>query len=394
MSWGSSGTNIRSPYGGLPGQLAGMLQGSQLGPLIRGLGFGGGQNAGRFDQTLENATGPLADFIRDVRGFAPDVINQAQGIGDQVAGQTQLSYDALRGQIDQSLANLPHYQAAANQGLSQAQQATADAFSPIRDSALFQRTSQDVLRPLQANAAGRGLLESGGAQQQEQDVLQNLGLDFAQNQLGNQQNALGGLTNMIGLGQGLNTAGIDIAGQYFPALQNFQTGMNQRWQNPLQASGGLLSLLQGGNPGAQQLTQTTSPQLGATSKNGAILCIEESTCLDTPAGPRKIGALQVGDFVDSLTLDGVIVVAPITHIHHHAVIEHEFASLDGSLITPAHPTASGIPCGSLTDGRITLESATTVDVIVDSPTGFYSINSRWYRSTIDPRHAIVLKEVA
>src|SRR5437762_9110472 len=105
----SSNLSLAGAFGGIPQQLARYLTGSQLGPLLRGLGFGGGRHAGQFEKQLANATGPLAEFIRQVRGFSPSVIPQAQEVGNVAANAGQQSYQSLMGQINNSLG-------AANQG--------------------------------------------------------------------------------------------------------------------------------------------------------------------------------------------------------------------------------------------------------------------------------------
>lgn len=263
-----SSSKLLRGFGYLPNNLAQGLGRQQLGPLNALLGFGAteGQGSNRYNKLLsqmDTATGPLAEFIRDVRGFAPDFINQGQNI----AAQGQQSYDTLTSQINGALGALPNYQAAANQGLGYAQQSAADAYSPIRDSALFQRTSADVLRPLQASAAGRGLLESGGAQQQEQDVLQNLGLQFALNSQNAQQQALQGLQGATGFAQGMSTAGIPLAQQQFNALGSLQGAQNA----PLQNAQALYALLSGGVAPQNQLIQGTSPISGQDSKGFSIL---------------------------------------------------------------------------------------------------------------------------
>jgi hypothetical protein len=383
-----SQTGVHSPFGGLPVGLASELRGAQLDPLIRGLGLGGDTRAQRgFEQRLSGATGPLADFIRGVRGFAPGVIGQSQGIGNQVAGQSQLDYNTLRSQIDQSLGALPNFQAAANQGLDFARQSAVDAYSPVRQQALFQQTSRNVLDPLRQSQAARGLESQGGAQQQEQNVLQNLGLSFAQNQLGQQQQALQGLQSAGQNALGTSQAGIGIAGQYAPALQNLQSGLSQQYLAPLQASGGLASLLSGGISPGIQLTGATSPQLGTSSKGGGFWgCCHPSVLVATPDGPRRIGDLTIGSPVYSLLLDGRLTIAFVTDCTREDKPIHQFTQLGSVLISPTHPLADSQLVGTLTDRICELVDTQTVDILVDSETGYYCVGYLWLGSTLDTRH--------
>lgn len=249
-------SRIQRPFGNIPNAFASQLLKQLLGPLAGGLGFGEGKQQGKFESRLQNATGPLADFIRQVRGFGPDVIGQAQQAGNQVAQGSQQTYDQMMGQINNSLG-------ASNQALDFARQSAVDAYSPIRQSAMFQNTANNVLTPLRQSQAARGFESQGGAQQQEQNVLQNLGSNFAQNQLGNQQNAISGLQ------QAAQTP-LGISSQGFNAAQGLNYGLSQRYANPLQAAGGLFSLLTGGLSPGIQYTGVTAPQLGnqSTSAKG------------------------------------------------------------------------------------------------------------------------------
>lgn len=383
----SSSTSAYSPFGHLPRGIAQLLFSSQLGPLLQGLGLGGtGGRGGKIEDQLAASSGPLAEFIKQVRGFAPNVIGQAQGVGNQVAGQGQMDYNTLRSQISSSLEALPEYQRAGNQNLGFAQQAVNDAFSPIRQSSIFQQTANNVLTPLRAGEAARGLESSGPGQQTEQNVLQNLGLNFAQNQLGQQQQALGGVGNALGQAQGLSSAGVGIAGQFAPALQNLQSQLSQRYLSPLQGAGGLLSLLSAGQTPGIQLTGATSPQLGTNSKGGGFWgCCHEDALVATPTGPRPISALVIGDYVCSQDITGLPVDALIVDTIQRTFPSHDFADLAGTFVSPDHPLADGSMCG---DGRrrTTVLYAITCDIIVDSPTGYYCVGSTWLRSTIDSRH--------
>lgn len=245
-----SHSSIYSPYGGLGNGIANQLQRGQFGPLNKYLGF----DYNAKDATkLANANGPLADYIKQVQGFAPGVFGQAQNAGNQVAQQGQQSYNQLKDQVSQSLGNNANYTNLANQNVQ-------DAFSPIRQSALFQQTSNNVLDPLRASQAARGLESSGAGQAQEQNVLQQLGLQFANNQLGQQQSALQNASQISQAGTGIAQQGLQGVGQLGQYL-SAQFGI------PAQALQGLLGLLQGGTQGGLQLGQITAPQLGQTASS-------------------------------------------------------------------------------------------------------------------------------
>lgn len=235
----ASTSQVFNPYGSLGSSIAHGLNRNQFGPLNKYLGFG--YNA-KDAAKLGSANGPLADYIKQVQGFAPGVFGQAQAAGNQVAQQGQQSYDQLKQQASQ-------YMGYANQNAQ-------EAFSPVRQSALFQQTANNVLDPLRASQAARGLESSGAGQAQEQNVLQQLGLQFANNQLGQQQDALRGLATGSQIQQN-QLQSVGQLGQYLSA----QFGI------PQQALQGLLGLLQGGAQGGLQLGQLTAPQLGQTANS-------------------------------------------------------------------------------------------------------------------------------
>jgi len=245
-----STSQIFNPYGNLGTGVANQLQRGQFGPLNKYLGFD--YNA-KDAAKLANANGPLADYIKQVQGFAPSVFGQAQNAGNQIAQQGQQSYDQLKNQVSQSLSNNTNYQNLANQNVQ-------DAFSPLRQSSLFQQTANNVLDPLRASQAARGLESSGAAQAQEQNALQQLGLQFAQNQVGQQQSALQNANQISQAGPGIAQQGLQSIGQLGQYL-SAQFGI------PEQALSGLLSLLQGGNQGGLQLGQITAPQLGQVASS-------------------------------------------------------------------------------------------------------------------------------
>lgn len=313
----NSGSTVENPFGNVPRQVFGQVFKQQLGPLLSGLGFGDNQG---FEQRLNdpNNQGPLAEALRGVRSFAGSVIPQAQNIGNETAKQGRADAGAQRGQVSSALAALPGYQQAANSGLAgaqdalghanqladfafspqsqaiqkQAQAATEDTFSPVRQSALFQQTAQNVLNPARQGEAARGLESAGAGQQQEEKILQQLGGQYAANQgalqgqaiqnqgalQGQQINATGaqsqagqGVGNAAGLAQGLSAAGVPLSQQYSNITNNLAQTLAQQYNMPLQAAGSLISLLTAGLTPGIQGTAATAPQLGSSSKGLGIL---------------------------------------------------------------------------------------------------------------------------
>lgn len=367
----SSTPTIVSPFGRMPQGLAHQLQGSVYGPWANLLGFGPGGNspsAQKFaglEQQLQSgqATGPLAGILSFLQGFEPGVPSQAQQIGSDAAARGSAAFTGLQGQIDNFLQQLPGFQdyvtqganltnqgaglvnqagglvnqgagllgqagseiqqsfpalqqaaQTAGQGANYAQQFAQQAFDPTSQSPLYGAAATRLLNVLRPGEAARGMLTGGAGQQSEQDALQNLSFQFAQNQQGNQSQAI---QNLLGAGQGLTGAGLGIAqggqalggigsaygglggtlgglggtlgqlgqglgqlgqvgagiaglgpemqAQLFPAIQNLMQLQQAGYQLPIQGIGELLSLLQPGAQGLSSLLGQTSPTVANQS---------------------------------------------------------------------------------------------------------------------------------
>lgn len=83
------------------------------------------------------------------------------------------------------------------------------------------------------------------------------------------------------------------------------------------------------------------------------ICLDAATLIDTPAGPRAVTDLRLGDMVWTRRADGARVAAPVVAIASVAAPPgHELARLelaDGRVVSvsPGHPTAGGRPVGTL-----------------------------------------------
>ncbi len=132
------------------------------------------------------------------------------------------------------------------------------------------------------------------------------------------------------------------------------------------------------------------------------ICLVRGTRIDTPAGPRPVETLRIGDAVWTIGLDGrpvpgtVIATgstpAPAGHVVVHLVLA------DGRTVTasPGHPLADGRDLGSLragdqVDGSIVVsadllpyDGDATFDIAVSGPTGLYLVDGIPLGSTLTP----------
>ena len=270
--FGGSQTGVREqqPYGGLPYQLAGEIGGAQLNPLIRGLGFGGGQRFGRFEQQLAGAQGPLADLIRGIQGYAGTVTPEATAAGNQVSAQGSAAYQQAQAQIQQALGALPQYQEAANQGLGYAQDFARSAFDPTTSQPLYLEASRQLLDTIRPGLAARGIASAGAGQQAETDASRQLADQFAQRQQAMQQAAIPQLQQAAGGAQQLSQAGVPLAQQGMQDVQQLGQFLEARYGIPMQASAALMNLLTGGQQGGLALLGATGPQFTPASKSSGI----------------------------------------------------------------------------------------------------------------------------
>jgi hypothetical protein len=292
------------PFGRLGEQAANQLFRRVQSPLTRGFGFDTGP---RYQERLASAEGPLADVIRNVQQFVPGAQQGIQDTATSIATRAPGLFNAVQSQVNNFLSQLPGFQSAirgdigaGQAGVAEAQGSTREAIEaargrlgaatgPGRSSALFQQIAEDVLRPIQAQAAARGFAGQGGAQATEEDTLRQLGLEFAlsqQQEIGQAAESLGGLANVLaqqglaGAGLGLEgtnllaqlgQAGIGAAGVPFEALPQLAQLQALEQTLPLSFASDLLGLLQGGAQGQLSLAQLAGPQVGPQSKGFNII---------------------------------------------------------------------------------------------------------------------------
>ena len=118
------------------------------------------------------------------------------------------------------------------------------------------------------------------------------------------------------------------------------------------------------------------------------ICLDASTLIDTPTGPRHVTDLRAGDVVWTRSADGGRVAAPVSEIASavappgHELVRLELA--DGRVVSasPGHPTAEGTPIGTLSigdrlDGSLVVNiarvpySGRTWDLLPAGSTGIY-----------------------
>lgn len=273
-----------SPFGKLPFDTAGRFSGRYSDPLGTAFGLGrgrrydnlmGGINSGEFN-------GPLAGFIQQGQALLPNLVPDAEALKTRITGQANQSFAGFEGAVNNLMRQLPNLQAKVaatggpNAGLGYAERLAKESFDPIASQALYQQTMQGALDSTRAGAAARGTLDSGAAQATEERLARDLGGQFAQNQVANQQNAtqiLGQLsaqdaaTRQNAAGMEANIAGMGPAAQQqlfagVSDLANLLTGANQLPMDALNQYGSFLAAQQ--NP-SLQLLQMIAPVVGQSS---------------------------------------------------------------------------------------------------------------------------------
>lgn len=262
-----SHSGVKDYYGGMTWGLPQRMYRNFINPMIQGFGYG--DRAEKFrDNSLPGATGPLADYMRQVGGLAGTQVPQAIALGNDIAQQAPQLYGRLQDQIGGALGTLPGLQAGAGDISEKSKFLVDQAFSPINSRALYQETMNRALEPARQSQAARGLLEQGTSQQMEQDLGQNTAYQFAmndqQNQLNSLQNYGGALQNQLGF----NTAGVGLAQTGMSGLDQFTAQMANALNIPMATASNLFQLLSGGINQGQQLAQTTGPQPFSNSKSG------------------------------------------------------------------------------------------------------------------------------
>ena len=190
----------RSPFGGLPMQLAGRINRQQLSPLLLGLGTGQGPKYQKLMADIQSgrAAGPLSSAIQQIQQFAPGVVGGATDIGRQVAQMGGPATQQLQASIAAAQAAMPQYQQAVNQGLA----ATQGALGSAQD--LYGQAA--AMLPGLQNVAGQGTQGAQQALSAAQGYMTGPQMQAAQAQLARAQGLLQGGAAETGAGQALNLA--------------------------------------------------------------------------------------------------------------------------------------------------------------------------------------------
>lgn len=264
-----TGPEVVSPFGGLPTGLARTLNRGFARPLAMGFGIGDPESSKYQDfmDQLSRSEGPLADFITQGRSFLPTVVPDAQKVGADIASRAPALYNQLQGQISSLLDKLPNFQRLAGEQTGLAQGAAKEAFDPYASNSLFQNELKNTLSASRASAGGRGLLDAGTTQAQEEGLTSNLASQFAQNQFSNQQAALGGARSALGADVGLAGAGIDPASAALGALQPYAEALSAKFGIPMSALSSVFSMLTGTQAPSSQLLSQTAPTVAQHGKS-------------------------------------------------------------------------------------------------------------------------------
>ena len=280
----SSTPVTRSPFGGLPTQLAGRVTRQQLSPLLMGLGLGAGKQAQRLQGDIASGrdTGPLASAIRQIQQFAPGVVGGAQSVGQQMSAQGAQANQQLQAAIAAAQRNMPTYQQATDQALAADRNALGGATDLYGQAAamlpgLQQTAAQGTQGAQQALTAAQGYMT--GPQMQA-----------AQAQLGRAQGLLtggaaeGGATSALNLAQNYaQQAASPISGE--DLYQAASRRVMQQIQPGLAARG-----LEAGGAGAQMQADTQRDLAMQFAQNQAAQ--RQATLQGLGAASSGLGNLQ------------------------------------------------------------------------------------------------------
>lgn len=272
---------VVKPFGNQPIRLSRGVENQFAGPLGAYFGatpaFGAGKRGQRqaalFERqraSIDEGTGPLAQFARQAASYLPTVFGQAQGVGERIASMAPQVYDMLRQQIGGALGQLPGLQAGAAGQTQAAQRMLDESQSPIASQALYQNALRQGLEGARSGAAGRGLLDAGGTQGMEETYGRDLAAQYAQNQFGNQQAALGGVQNALQGQAGLLPLGAQLAGMQGQALQELIPALQAGYQIPQQALQQVYQQLAAFQDPRLALMQLTAPQVGQRTEGGGF----------------------------------------------------------------------------------------------------------------------------
>lgn len=269
LGGGTTAGNVY-PFGGEPAfQALGQYRRQFATPGALGLGLGAGEQAQRFGRRLEAGrfSGPLGPVLQELRAQTPNALADARGAGGMIAGQAPMQYAQIRANLEQALAAQPGLLNSAQGGVNLANQMVSQVSDPSREDALYQRTAQRFLDPIQQNASARGLLDAGSTQGFEQEALRDLAMQFGLREQELQSNAiqsLGGALgnyNQTGIGGGLLGQQLFELAQMYPQLAMMGSSL------PINTASQLMQLFQGsGGDPLMQLIQALSPQVATTKR--------------------------------------------------------------------------------------------------------------------------------
>lgn len=152
--------------------------------------------------------------------FAPAAINSAQQAGQAAAGQGQANF----GQADMM-------RMLSQQGAGAAGQMLNTGFDPQK--ALYDRTAQQLQDQIRVGQAARGTTMSPYGAGQEAQGMSNFNIDWQNNQLGRQTQALGTFGGYGGQAAGMGTSAANIGQQgvaqtQMPGLLPYQQSQNNQ----------------------------------------------------------------------------------------------------------------------------------------------------------------------
>lgn len=289
---GGIGSNQSAPettdlYGGMSARNAGRYAHQFGNPLAWGFGLGTGRRAQGFrDDVASGQFGdsPLAGIINYGKTAIPDFLGNSQTLGQDIATKSPQLFAQYQNELNRYMQGLPSLQASGRDAAMGARDVTAragtmvnEAFDPIASQSLYQETLRRALDSGRQGAAGRGLLDSGGQQGLEDTTARDLGYQFAQSRLGNQQSALQTLSGAQQAQQGLAGGAAQLAALSPQAQQELaqvyqqMVGLQQQGISmPFDALQQAFGFLAGTQNPMLAVAQATAPQVGQSSKGWSV----------------------------------------------------------------------------------------------------------------------------
>lgn len=287
----SSTPTVVDPYGGMSAASYGRYQRNFARPAGQAFGFGFDPNS-RFGQQLSSraqAGNPFAQYLQNTQGLIAPLQTDAARAGQEIATRAPGAFQGYMAQASDYLNNLlPQLQGqlgeargaanlgGAQYGVDQARNFLQQAGSPVQSNALYQNALRQATQASQAGAAGRGLLDAGSTQGQQDTIARDLAAQYAQSQFANQQTALGGYGGALGtqqnagsllgqltnLGGQLGQSGIGVSQDMLQALPYYAQLLQSGSQLPFQTAQMLQNFFAATQNPNFQLGQATAPQIG------------------------------------------------------------------------------------------------------------------------------------